>query len=77
MLGGWGLHRIGAHIDDDSAFLHHVSSNEFGLGNSRNDDISSSCDLFEVLCVGVAHGHGRVSVHQQHGHGEADDVTRE
>lgn len=20
MLGGWGLHRIGAHIDDDSAY---------------------------------------------------------
>src|ERR1700731_1519675 len=75
-LGFFGVRNaIGAHIDDRGAGLDPVRFHEAGLAHGGDEDIGAAENIGQVARFGMANRDGGVGVHEEEGHGLADDVA--
>src|SRR5260370_1354390 len=66
---------VGANIDDRRAGLDPVRFHVAGFAHGGHDDIGAAEDIRQVARFGMADGDGGVGVHEEKGHGFADDVA--
>jgi len=66
---------IGANVDDGSAGLDPAGLHEAGFAHGGDDDISAADNIGEIARLGMADGDGGVGVHEEKGHGLANDVA--
>src|ERR1700756_3504804 len=66
---------VGADIDDSGARTNPVGLDIAGFPHGGDQNVSAADDVGEVARFGVANGDGRVGVHEEQGHGLADDVA--
>src|SRR5216683_3216697 len=71
----WASDAVGAHIDDRGAGLDPVGFNIAGFAYGGDDDIGAAEELRQVARFGMADRDGGVGVHEEKGHGFADDVA--
>ena len=66
---------VGTDIDHGGARTDPVWLDESRFAHGRNQNISAANDFGKVACFGMTNGDGGVGMHQQKGHGLADDVA--
>src|SRR6266851_1975294 len=66
---------VGANIDDCCAGLDPVRFHVAGFAHGGDDDIGAAEDFGQIARFGMADRDGGVGVHQEQGHGFADDVA--
>src|SRR5712692_7096260 len=75
-LGFFGVrYAVGANIDNRGAGLDPVCFHVTGFAHSGDDDIGAAEDIGQVARFGMADRDGGVGVHEEKGHGFADDVA--
>jgi hypothetical protein len=66
---------VGADIDHGSAGADPVGLEEARFTHGGNENIGATNNFGKIACFGMANGDGGVGMHQQKGHGLADDVA--
>ena len=69
------VHGVHTHIDNHAALLDHITLHQVCHTHSRHNDVRLLQMLLQVRRAGVADGHRRIPVQQQHGYGDAHDVA--
>ena len=52
-----------------------IRRDKLAFSDRNNKNVRSSCDLLQILCMGVAYGHGSVFTDQEHCHRLSNDIA--
>ena len=66
---------VHTNINDNSTLFDHIACNKLRLTDSRNKNISISCNFSKILCTAVCNCYSAVFMEQKHSHRLTNNIT--
>ena len=73
-LGAGIVDAVDADVDDDGTLLDPVALDHLGPSDGGHDDVGVLDDAGNVVRLAVDDGNGGIAMHEEHGHGQTDEV---